>query len=100
MSRVERCKEYASPRRSGNWNGESTADNISRWSERAAENSKIDKRAKGGEIKLPDTGGDVALHDTSAKPRRDREVDARAVAKQDLNSDGGSSFMSGVRRNA
>jgi hypothetical protein len=100
MSRVERCKEYANPRRRENWDGESTAANISRWSERAADNSKIAPRAKGGEIKLPDTGGDAALHDTAAKPRRARETDARMVAKDDLNTDGGSSFMRGIRRNA
>lgn len=100
MSRLDRCKEYANPRRRENWDGESTAANISRWSDRAAENSKVAPRAKGGEIKLPDTGGDAALHDTVAKPRGDREIDARIVAKDDFNHAGDSSYMRGIRRNA
>lgn len=100
MSRVERCKEYANPRRRANWDGESTAANISRWSDRAAENSKVAPRARGGEMRLTETGGDVALHDTGGAPRKDAGVDARMVAKADTNTDGGSSFMRGVRRNA
>ncbi|MET4384373.1 hypothetical protein ABIB73_000108 [Bradyrhizobium sp. F1.4.3] len=98
--RVERCREYANPRRRENWDGESTADNISRWSKRAAENSTLAPRAKGGEMRLPETGGDVALHDTEAKPRRDAGADARAKAKADTNTDGGSSFMKSIRRKA
>ncbi|WP_094974004.1 hypothetical protein [Bradyrhizobium symbiodeficiens] len=100
MSRVERCKEYANPRRRENWDGESRDKaNLDRWSQRAAENSKTASRASKGEMRLPDTG-DVVLHDTAAKPRRALEIDARVKAKSDTNTDGGSSFMRGVRRNA
>ncbi|WP_354220380.1 hypothetical protein [Bradyrhizobium sp. F1.4.3] len=51
-------------------------------------------------MRLPETGGDVALHDTEAKPRRDAGADARAKAKADTNTDGGSSFMKSIRRKA
>jgi hypothetical protein len=99
MGRLERLKEYANPRRRENWDGESCDKaNLDRWSERAIENSKLAPRARGGEIKLPDT--DVSLHNTAAKPRRDKDVDKRAVAKADTNADDGSSFMRGIRRNA
>ncbi len=101
MSRQSRLKEYANPSRRENWDGESCDKaNIDRWSARAEANSKLAPRARGGEIKLPDTGGDVDLHDTAAKPRRDAGVDARTKAKADLNSDGGSSYFRGIRRNA
>jgi hypothetical protein len=100
-SRLERLKEYANPRRRENWDGcGRDVANIQRFQERAEANSRIAPRARGGEMRLPDTGGDVALHDTAAKPRRDRAVDARMKAKADLNTDGGSSFMRDVRRNA
>jgi hypothetical protein len=99
MGRRERLKEYANPVAKRNWVGESCDKaNLDRWSERATENSKRAPRARGGEIKLPDT--DVSLHDTAAKPRRDKDVDKRAVARADTNTDDGSSFMRGIRRNA
>ncbi|RXH15224.1 hypothetical protein [Bradyrhizobium guangzhouense] len=101
MSRADRLKEYANPRRRENWDGESCDKaNLDRWSDRAEANSKVALRARCGEIKLCDTGGDVSLHDTEAKPRRDAGVDARMSAKADSNTDGGSSYMRGIRRNA
>lgn len=98
MSRIERLKEYANPSRRENWDGESCDKaNLDRWSKRASENSKVAPRARGGEIKLPDTDSDeVSLHDTAAKPRRD--ADARAVAKADKNFVGDSPYMAGIRR--
>ncbi len=100
MSRVERVKEYANPRRRENWNGESTAANISRWADRASANSKIAPRAKGGEMRLPDTDK-MDLHSTSDAPRRDKDVDKRAMAKADKNHlVDASPFMKDVRRNA
>ncbi|WP_426418477.1 hypothetical protein [Bradyrhizobium genosp. A] len=98
MSRLDRLREYANPSRRENWDGESNDKaNLDRWSKRASENSKLAPRAKGGEIKLPDTGSDVSLHDTEAKPRGG---DARAVAKADKNVVGDSSYLAGIRRNA
>ncbi|MGM4870665.1 hypothetical protein AB7645_05490 [Bradyrhizobium sp. 956_D2_N1_5] len=100
MGRLERLKEYANPRRRENWDGE-TCDkaNLDRWSERAAENSKLAPRARGGAMKLADTDK-MDLHSTSDAPRRDKDADKRAVAKADTNTDGGSSFMRSVRRQA
>lgn len=100
MSRVQRVKDYANPRRRENWDGESTSENIARWSERASANSKLSPRASKGEMKLPDTGA-MDLRDTGAAPRKDASVDARMKAKADLNHlVDASPFMKDVRRNA
>ncbi|MCK1480485.1 hypothetical protein IVB27_38575 [Bradyrhizobium sp. 197] len=99
MSRVERVKEYANPSCREHWNGEATTKNLARWSERASANSAKAPRASKGEMKLPETDN-IALHDTASKPRTTAEIDKRMVGKDDLNSDGGSSFMPGVRRKA
>ncbi|WP_043159325.1 hypothetical protein [Bradyrhizobium sp. Ai1a-2] len=99
MSRQERLKEYANPRREANWDGAaSDKANLDRWAARASENSAIAPRARSGEVRLPDTGMNV--HDSAAPPRRDRGVDARMKAKADLDTDGGSSYMRSIRRNA
>jgi hypothetical protein len=100
MSRIDRLKEYARPNRRANWNGAaSDQKNIDRWSDRAADNSKIAPRASDGEMKLPATGKQVELRDTSSAPRYSRNADARMVAKDDVNHVG-SSYMRGIRRDA
>jgi hypothetical protein len=100
MTRDSRLREYANPVRRGNWNGAaSDKANLDRWSERASENSKVAPRAKGGAMKLPDTDK-MDVHSTADAPRRDKDADARAVAKADKNFAGDVSFMAGVRRQA
>ncbi|MET4372554.1 hypothetical protein ABIA99_005263 [Bradyrhizobium sp. LB12.1] len=101
MSRVERVKQLGNPSSRENWCGAGRDKaNIERWIKRADDNSKVAPRARGGEMKLPNTG-DVTLHDTGGKSRTSTaEIDKRMAGKDDLNSDGGSSFMPGVRRKA
>jgi hypothetical protein len=99
MSSLDRLKQYEKPLRAGNWQGSSRDEsNISRWSNRATAESKIAPRARGGEMKLPSTGKQTELRDTSMSPRAARNADARMVAKDDKNFVGDSSYMAGVRR--
>lgn len=93
MSRIKRLKEYAAMKGPA---GASTQKNIDYWANRASENSAVAPRAKGGGMKLPSTGGDMKIHDTSAKPSR--KGDPRKAAKQDLNFTGSSTYMPNVRR--
>lgn len=97
MSSIDRLKEYAAMKGPA---GEAVSKaNLRYWAERATENSDSHKhRAKGGEIKLPDAGGKLAVHDSDAPPRRNAKADARMVAKDDLNVVGAKNFMPRVRR--
>ncbi len=52
--------------------GRSTQKALRVWSNRATENSQIKSRTRGGETRLPDTGGAVQCHSTSAPPRMKR----------------------------
>lgn len=52
--------------------GLSTKQALRYWSNRASANSDQSTRARGGEIRLPDSGGAIKLHSTSDKPRRRR----------------------------
>ncbi len=73
MSLEDRLRQYANPRSRANWQGASRDKaNLTRWSERAAENSKIAPRARSGSS-------------------------ATSTARADLNHVGGW-FMPSVRR--
>jgi len=64
--RMERIKDYSQP---GKWvSGIANQEEISYWSKRAEGNSKIAPRARSGEMRLPNTGGDVRLRDTASEP--------------------------------
>ena len=93
MSRMKRLSEYADPSHS-KWRGQSTAENISRWSERAHQESDGARhRAKGGSTELPTTGP-VKLHETHV-----RAGVMRDEAKADKNHvDKLTEYMRGVRR--
>jgi hypothetical protein len=98
-NRIERLKEYARPTRAANWDGPGRdAQNISRWSARATENSALAPRAKGGDVSLPDTGKQTELRYTAMSPRTSRNVDKRMAAKADTNFVGSSAYMAGIRR--
>jgi hypothetical protein len=94
MSFQERLKRYSRPQ---DWadGRSSNKKNLDGFSARASRNSQLAERAKDGKS-LPSTG-DIKLHSTSAKPKG-FSGDPYARAKSDLNSNGGSSFMRGVRR--
>jgi hypothetical protein len=96
MSFEERLRRYSRPQDWADGHG-SNKKTLDGWSARAERNSQLAERARDGKTKLPDTGGKTKLHDTSAKPRG-HGADPYARAKSDLNSDGGSSYMRGVRR--
>jgi hypothetical protein len=93
MSREERLKQYADPSHS-QWRGQSTQENINRWSERAHKETDGHKhRAKSGDVSLPSLGSRDApgLHSTHR--------DARLEAKQDKNHvDKLSMYMKGIKR--
>jgi hypothetical protein len=95
MSRMKRLQEYADPSHS-KWRGQSTRENIDRWSERAHQKSDgAWHRAKGGSTELPTTGP-VRLHETHV-----RAGDPRAEAKADKNHvDKLTEYMRGIRRDS
>jgi hypothetical protein len=95
MSRISRLKEYADPMRGPHGAG-SSEENIRYWQDRATANSQIAPRAKGGEMKLPNTK--VTVRDTGMKPKVSRNVDRLMAGKDDPNMVGDSSYMRGVRR--
>ena len=101
--RAKRLKGYANPSRRENWDGESCDKaNLDRWSARAAENSKVAPRARGGAMKLPDTGK-MSRHDTASKMTAGAESGEGRIqkaAKADTNHAGDSSYLRGIRRNA
>jgi hypothetical protein len=90
MSRQKRVEELSDPSFS-KWRGQSTSENISRWSERAHKESPVAPRAKGGSTELPTTGP-VKLHETHV-----RSGDPRAEAKADLNHKMGSGLDATLR---
>jgi hypothetical protein len=99
MSKQSRIDSYANPSSREHWHGESTAANISRWSERAhAESDGARHRASTrSEPVLPDLGGKVRVHDTNVRPGSGET--AREIAMRDLNHDRrNTSYMPGVRR--
>jgi hypothetical protein len=98
MSFQERLKRYSRPQ---DWaDGRSSRGKVLEgWSARASSNSQLATRATDGKP-LPSTGK-IKLHTTSAAPSDNPKGiggDPYAKAKRDLNSNGGSSFMRGVRR--
>jgi hypothetical protein len=98
MSSIDRLREYEKPTRKENWQGASRdQSNIDRWSDRTSNSSKIAPRARGGEMKLPSTGKQTELRDTSMSPRTSRKVNAAMRDEDDLNHVG-SPFMRDVRR--
>ena len=98
MSRQDRLKEYSDPMRGPHGAGRDEK-NLRYWQDRATANSEIGPRASAGPMKLPSTG--VNARDTEMKPYRSRSVDnAMKEAKADLNDEGGSAYMRGIRRNA
>ncbi len=98
MSRLDRLKEYAKPTRAGNWQGAGRDQaNIDRWTDRAADNSKIAPRATDKAMELPATGKRQELRDTSMSPRTSRQIDARMAGKDDPNHFG-SDYMKSIRR--
>jgi hypothetical protein len=97
MSLEKRLKAYATTR--GPHGAGRDQANIDYWSDRATENSKIAPRASDGEMRLPSTK--VTARDTGMQPYRSRSVDnAMKEAKADLNDEGGSAYIRGIRRNA
>jgi hypothetical protein len=71
--RVLAIRRYGNPTRGDV--GESTAANLKYWAARASENSEQGRRARGGEMRLPNTGGPVKLKNTTGKPYRNGHVD-------------------------
>ena len=99
MSRIERLKQYATPLRPENWQGEANDQaNIDRWSQRATAESHIAPRASDGLMHLQSTG--TNLRDTAMQPREARKANARMVAEADTNNVGDSPYLRGVRRQA
>lgn len=90
MPRQNRLQEYKSMK--GPDGASRDPANLKYWSDRAEQNSAVAPRAKGGEMKLPDTdrGGGVAW-------KASHEGNMRAAGKRDKN-DIGSTFMPNVRR--
>jgi hypothetical protein len=94
MSRMKRLQEYADPSHS-KWRGQSTAENISRWSERAHQESDgaRHRASTRKEPELPSTGP-VNVHSTHV-----RAGDPRGTAKADKNHvDKLTEYMRGVKR--
>jgi hypothetical protein len=98
MSRIDRLKEYATPK--GPFGASRDQKNLDYWADRATENSKIAPRAKGGKMMLPDTGGDIVMRPTTMKPKEQRAIDRRYAGKDDLNNVDSGNYMRGVRRDA
>jgi hypothetical protein len=93
MSREERLKQYADPSHS-KWRGQSTQENINRWSARAtAETDGHKHRAKSGDASLPPIGArePPGLHSTHKDPRAEAKADRNHVDKL-------TEYMRGVRR--
>ena len=89
-SRLERLRSY---KKMEGPKGEShDMRNLDYWSARASENSNMWHRAKGGEVKLPSTGGQW-----DAPPYRSEGEAMRKTALRDLNHLG-SDYEKNVRR--
>jgi hypothetical protein len=91
----KRIREYSQPNHS-EWRGQSTRENIDRWSKRAEKESDGDKhRAKGGEVELPSTG-EMRVHST--RQEAGHTGDFYEAAKRDLNRDLNNPYQRGIRR--
>jgi hypothetical protein len=91
----KRIKEYANPSHS-EWRGQSTAENIDRWSKRAEKESDGARhRAKGGDVELPSTG---EMHVHSTRQEAGHTGDFYENAKRDLNRDVNNPYAKGIRR--
>jgi hypothetical protein len=66
--RTRRIAEYNRPGNKVSGIMDPEAGNLGFWQDRAKSNSKIAPRARGGEMRLPSTGGDVRLRDTASAP--------------------------------
>ena len=100
MSRQERCQEYAKAK--GPHGASRDQKNLDHWADRATQNSEPAPRAS-SKMDLASTGKRTALRDTGAAPFRSRSVDARMVAKEDMNiadDEFDTSYLPGIRRNA
>jgi hypothetical protein len=124
--REKRIADYEKPSR---WpSGIANQENIAAMGHRASLNSQVATRAKGGTMRLPDTGGDMDLRDTASAPlnfgtdpyprakapnysfrsepykagagkAKSGGTDPRAAAKADLNHNPAvTSYQKGVRR--
>jgi hypothetical protein len=82
MSRQERCQEYAKAK--GPHGASRDQKNLDHWAARAEQNSEVAPRAS-RKMDLSSTGKRTALRDTGAAPFRSRSIDARMVAKDDMN---------------
>jgi hypothetical protein len=97
----DRLKQYKNPSSKAWWDGESTSQNIARWSRRASENSDGHRhRAKSGEVELPSTRSPPSsFHPTAGTASGVGKLEAaRYEAKRDKNNVGSSGYMHGVRR--
>ena len=61
-------------------------------------NSQIAPRAKGGEMRLPNTN--VTVRDTAMRPKVSRNVDRQMRGQDDLNHVGESGDLANIRREA
>src|SRR6266851_726302 len=99
MSRQDRLKEYAKPLRAANWQGAGRDQaNIDRWADRASENSKLAPRASKGEMQLHDTGKAMAMRSTTSRPYRRDGDGVIDQARSDMNIEGDSKYLAGIRR--
>ncbi len=98
MSRYSRLEnEYSDPMRGPHGAGRDPK-NIQYWQDRASVNSQIAPRAKGGEMRLPNTN--VTVRDTAMRPKVSRNVDRQMRGQDDLNHVGESGYLANIRREA
>jgi hypothetical protein len=98
MTFQKRISEYANPSHS-EWRGQSTRENIDRWSKRAEKESDgaRHRASTAKEPTLPDTGK-MEVHSTHQEAGH--TGDFYHAAKRDLNHDIRAPYMPGVRRKA
>jgi hypothetical protein len=100
MSRQERCQEYAKAK--GPHGASRDQKNLNHWAARAEQNSEVAPRAP-RKMDMASTGKRTALRATDSLPFRSRSIDARMVAKDDMNiadDEFDTSYLPGIRRNA
>ncbi|WP_316234237.1 hypothetical protein [Bradyrhizobium sp. SZCCHNR1098] len=95
MSRQSRIEEYRRPDKAVS-GFSSKKEDLAYWAKRASDNSQNATRAKSGDVKLPDNGGQPKVHSTSAGPHG-HGIDPYDKASRNVNS-AGSSYMRHVRR--